>query len=122
MNRRLYSVLFMFVITLVFASGVTLIQQAHSKKMAANKEAKLRKVILQVLNIPLAPDVGNAELAHLFASNIKTSRLGDRDLYTVYDHDDKTPRAYAFPVSGPGFWGPISAMVAVDAAIRLPRG
>ncbi len=119
MNRRLYSVLFMFVITLVFASGVTLIQRAHSKKMAANKEAKLRKVILQVLNIPLAPDVDNAELARLFATNIKTSRLSNRNLYTAFDQDDDIPRAYAFRVSGPGFWGPISAMVAVDAAASV---
>jgi Na+-transporting NADH:ubiquinone oxidoreductase subunit C len=116
MNRRLYSVLFMFLITLVFASGVTLVQRTHNNKIAANKEAKLKKVILQVLNIPVAPDVGNEELARLFDANIKMSRLSDRDLYTAFDQDDKTPRAYAFPVRGPGFWGPISAMVAVDAA------
>ena len=116
MNRRLYSVLFMFLITFVFASGVTLVQRTHNNKIAANKEAKLQKVILQVLNIPIAPDVGNDELARLFENNIKMSRLSDRELYTAFDRDDKAPRAYAFPVSGPGFWGPISAMVAVDAA------
>jgi Na+-transporting NADH:ubiquinone oxidoreductase subunit C len=115
MNRRFYSVLFMFLITLVFASGVTLVQRAHNNKITANKEAKLQKVILEVLNIPVAPAVGNDDLALLFENNIKISRLSDRALYTAFEQDDQPPRAYAFRVSGPGFWGPISAMVAVDA-------
>jgi Na+-transporting NADH:ubiquinone oxidoreductase subunit C len=109
----------MFSITLVFASGVTLIQRTHTDKITANKEAKLQKVILQVLNIPFAPGAGNDELKRLFAANIKISRLNDRTLYTAFNQDDNTPRAYAFPVSGPGFWGPISAMVAVDATASV---
>ncbi len=119
MNQRLYSVLFMFLITFVFASGVTLVQRTHNNKITANKAAKLQKVILQVLNIPVAPDVGTDELTRLFDANIKTSRLSDRELYTAFDQDDKTPRAFAFPVSGPGFWGPISAMVAIDATASV---
>ena len=80
MTRRLYSVLFMFLITLLFASGLTLIQREYNNRIAANKEAKLRKVILRVLNIPVASDIDNNELVRLFASNIKVSRLSDRPL------------------------------------------
>jgi Na+-transporting NADH:ubiquinone oxidoreductase subunit C len=116
MNRRLSSVFFMFLITLVFASGVTLVQRAHHNKIMANREAKLQKVILAVLNIPVAPAINNDELALLFENNITISQLSDRALYTAFEPDDRTPRAYAFRVNGPGFWGPISAMVAVDAA------
>jgi Na+-transporting NADH:ubiquinone oxidoreductase subunit C len=45
---------------------------------------------------------------------VKSIAVDGWAVYAGYEEDGRTVAGYAFPVGGPGFWGPISAMVAVD--------
>lgn len=54
MNKRAYAVFYMFCLTLVFTSLVTVAKVVNEERIAVNQQAKLQRVILTVLNIPQA--------------------------------------------------------------------
>jgi Na+-transporting NADH:ubiquinone oxidoreductase subunit C len=54
------------------------------------------------------------DVVRTFETRVERVEVKEKDLYVGYEKDGKTVRGYAFPVGGPGFWGPISGMVAVD--------
>lgn len=118
MNKRAFSVLYMFVITLFFTSLVTAVRVANDERIQTNQKVELQKVILNVLSVPVAADASNEDLVDLFEKRVKTKMVDGRTVYMVYDPSGKTPVRYAVEVGGAGFWGPISAMVATDGAVE----
>jgi Na+-transporting NADH:ubiquinone oxidoreductase subunit C len=66
---------------------------------------------LQVLNIPLK---NGADVVKTFESRVQSFKVLDRTLYKGFHEGGKTLKGYVFPVGGPGFWGPIWGMVAVN--------
>ena len=114
MNKRAFSVLYMFLITLFFTSLVTAVQVLNEERIKTNQQVKLQKVVLKVLNIPVGPEASDAELVRVFETRVKPTLSQGRTVYTAYDPVGRNPVSYATMMSGPGFWGPISAMVAVD--------
>ena len=53
MKKILYSVVFMFLIALVFTSLVSAVKLSHEERILRNQQAKLQKTILKVLGIPV---------------------------------------------------------------------
>ena len=117
MNKRAFSVLYMFLITLFFTSLVTAVQVLNEERIKTNQQVKLQKVVLKVLNIQVGLDASAAELVRVFETRVKPTLIQGRTVYTAYDPVGGNPVGYATTMSGPGFWGPISAMVAVDAEV-----
>ena len=111
MKKQALSVLFMFLITLVFASLVSAVKSMNEARIQANQERKLRRVILRVLDIPMEEGSSAADISLLFTSRVKDIRVGERTVYVGYLGDGRTITGYALPVGGPGFWGPIQGMV-----------
>lgn len=118
MNERVFSVLYMFMITLFFTSLVTGVRFINDERIRNNEKVKLQKVILNVLDIQVASDASNVDMIRLFENNVKTKMVDDRTVYFVHDPVTKKPARYAFNIEGPGVWGPISAMVATDKDIE----
>ena len=114
MKKRLFSVLYMFVLTLCFTSIVSAVKYFNDERIETNQRVKLQKIILKVLGIPLQQKAPDQELARVFASRVKTIEVEGKNLYVGYEEDGQTIRGYAFPVGGPGFWGPVYGMAAVD--------
>lgn len=114
MKKRLYSILYMFLITLFFTSIVSAVNLSLQKKIETNQIVKLQKVILKVFDIELKQDRSVEDLIQTFETRVKKIDVQGKTLYMGYEEDGNTLRGYAFPVGGPGFWGPIYGMVAVD--------
>lgn len=114
MNERVFSVLYMFVATLIFTSLVSGVRLVNEERIRTNEKVRLEKVILDVLDIPVVRDTANDDLVKLFASRVKTKLVAGRTVYIAYDPITKIPVRYGIAISGPGFWGPISAIVATD--------
>ena len=114
MKKRLFSVLYMFVLTLCFTSIVSAVKYFNDERIETNQRVKLQKIILKVLGIPLQQKAPDQELARVFASRVKTIEVEGKNLYVGYEEDGQTILGYAFPVGGPGFWGPVYGMAAVD--------
>jgi Na+-transporting NADH:ubiquinone oxidoreductase subunit C len=104
----------MFAISIVFASLVSAVKNLNEKTIASNQAMKLQRIVLKVLNIPIDKNMSDTNISGLFFERIKSIEVGERILYTGYEEDGYTIRGYAFPVGGPGFWGPIQGMVGVD--------
>ncbi|MEE8377495.1 MAG: FMN-binding protein [Candidatus Aminicenantaceae bacterium] len=118
MKKQALSIVYMFLITLFFASLVSAVKFLNEAKIEANQIVKLQRIILKVLNIPVRETISNDDLTRLFTAQIKDIQTGGKILYIGYEEDGRTIRGYAVPVGGPGFWGPIEGMVGVtpDAA------
>ena len=113
MKKQVLSVVYMFLITLFFASLVSAVKLLNDKKIEHNQTMKLQAIILQVLQIPTQAQITDEELSQLFADRVKEIDVEERTLYVGYEEDGKTIQGYALPVGGPGFWGPIQGMVGI---------
>jgi Na+-transporting NADH:ubiquinone oxidoreductase subunit C len=105
----------MFFLTLFFTSLVSAVKAVNEERIRLNEEVKLKRVVLDVLRIPLPESVPERSAVNdLFAERVRVDKREGRLLYVGYDETGDTPSGIAFSVGGPGFWGPIEAMVAVD--------
>ncbi len=122
MKERLFSVLFMFVLALAFTSVVGGVNWVSQERIRLNEETKLQRIVLSVLDLLPAESAGKQEMQQIFERRIRPLSLGDRTLYVALDQDGTRVLGYAFPISGPGFWGPIYGMIAVDAQVQKILG
>ncbi|SHE47298.1 Na+-transporting NADH:ubiquinone oxidoreductase subunit C [Desulfacinum infernum DSM 9756] len=122
MKERLFSVLFMFVLALAFTSVVGGVNWVSQERIRLNEETKLQRIVLSVLDLLPAESAGKQEMQLAFQRRIRPLSLGDRTLYVALDQDGTQVLGYAFPISGPGFWGPIYGMIAVDAQVQKILG
>ena len=113
MKKQALSIVYMFLITLFFASLVSAVKFFNEKKIETNQIVKLQRIILKVLDIPVQEAISVDELTRLFTAQIKEIQAGHKTLYIGYEQDGLTIRGYAVPVGGPGFWGPIEGLVGV---------
>jgi len=114
MKKQLRSVLYMFLISLFFASLVSAVRNLNEKTIASNQALKLQRIILQVLDIAAEKNISDENISRLFMERVKVIQVEEQTLYVGYEEDGQTIIGYAFPVGGPGFWGPIQGMVGVD--------
>ena len=114
MRKGLYSVIYMFIITICFTSVVSSVSFLSKEKIRINMEARLQSVVLDVLKIHVAAGAGPEEFVNVFKERVKTIRLKDNDIYIGYDETGLSVTGYAFSITGPGFWGPVSCMIGID--------
>lgn len=114
MKKRLFSIAYMFVLTLFFTSIVSAVKILIEEKIQTNQRAKLQRIVLKVLDIPLEEKTADVALGEIFDRRVKAVEVKGKTLYIGYGEDGGTIVGYAFPIWGPGFWGPIYGMVAVD--------
>jgi len=115
MKKRLFSIAYMFFITLFFTSIVSGVKVLNEERIERNQKAKLQRIILSVLQIPRNGEPSDEKVNQIFETRIKSIQVEGTTLYLGYDEEGKTILGYAFPVGGPGFWGPVFGMVAVDS-------
>ena len=113
MKKQALSVFYMFLIALFFASLISSVKLLSEKKIETNQALKLQRIILEVLDIPVDDKITDEDLAQLFFNRVKDINIGEKTIYIGHERDGLTIQGYAFPVGGPGFWGPIQGMVGV---------
>ena len=114
MNRIIRSAIFMFIVTLIFTSVVTAVKIVNEDRIERNRKIKLQRTILTVLGLNKDNKLSPEKVSAIYNKRVKEDKIRNRTIYTCYNDDGKTVVGYAFPVDGPGFWGPIYAMVAVS--------
>ena len=114
MKKRLYSIVFMFVLTFVFAAVVSAVKVHNEERIQINQQVKLQRVILKVLGVPVDEKAPNRAVIQAFERRVKAIEVKQQTLYVGYGEGGKQITGYAFPVGGAGFWGPVYGMVSVD--------
>lgn len=113
-RKRLFSVCYMFLLTLFFTGLVSGINTFNREKIEINEKLKFRKVVLSVLNINDFSGASDAEITRLFNKRVTEVSKQGKNYYIGLSTDGKTVIGFAFPLFGPGFWGPVYGMMAVD--------
>ena len=114
MKKRLFSIFYMFLLTLFFTSVVSAVKFYNEERIAINQQVKLLRIVLQVLGISVQEDGPPLEVMQIFEQRVREIEVKGRPLYIGYAEKVEEIIGYAFPVVGQGFWGPISGMAAVD--------
>jgi Na+-transporting NADH:ubiquinone oxidoreductase subunit C len=114
MKKRLYSIVFMFVLTFFFAAVVSAVKVHNEERIQTNQQVKLQRIILKVLGVPVDEKAPNQEVIQAFERRVKAIEVKGQTLYVGYGEGGKQITGYAFPVGGAGFWGPVYGMVSVD--------
>ncbi|MFH1490633.1 MAG: FMN-binding protein [Pseudomonadota bacterium] len=115
MKKRILSVVYMFLLTLVFTSVVSVVKAVNEDRIERNQQVKLQRIVLKVLGVAVRTHATEGEILNTFRNRVKSVEIKGRMLYIGYGEDGAKVKGYAFPVGGAGFWGPIYGMVAVDA-------
>ncbi|MBB6215942.1 Na+-transporting NADH:ubiquinone oxidoreductase subunit C [Anaerosolibacter carboniphilus] len=108
----LYSILFMMVITAVFTFALSALHQNTIVAVQGNQLIKNQKKILYAFNIPFDDTMKTEEINTLYNTHIKESKRGDLLIYEGYIDDQL--QGYATEMEGPGLWGNIHGVIAIN--------
>ncbi len=119
-RERIFPVLFMLLLTVVFIAIVSGIYLATREKVVRNEQLYLKRAVLSAagLTVPKNP----ADQEALYNSRIREvlDKQGTLRYYTVSANGTTT--GYVFPAAGPGLWGEIDAVVGFDASLSRLTG
>lgn len=115
-KSRIWMIVLIMIVAGVSAGLLTGINICTKERIALNKEIKLKKSVLNVFGIPHE----KKEIIPVFNKNIKIEGLRGRLFYQYYDKGRLS--GVAFEIKGPGFWGPISGLVALDRNLSTIQG
>lgn len=115
MNKTVYSIGYILIISVFFATLVSSVKLANEDRIERNEQVKFQQTIFKVLGIVLKESLQDHEINRIFDERIEKIVYNNREFYIAYEEDGSSIRGYAFPVEGPGFWGVIRAMVAVNS-------
>jgi Na+-transporting NADH:ubiquinone oxidoreductase subunit C len=121
-RKRIFSVAYMFLVTFFFTGIVSGIYEINRERIAINEEIKLQKIILKVLGVQVEPGTLDARVRQIFGDRVKRETGQGRTIYRGFAEDGKTLIGYALPLFGPGFWGPVYGMVAVNPKLDRVLG
>jgi len=111
-DGMLYTVLFTFIICIVFVFFLALANEVTKDRVAANRRLAERSAILTALGISYT---AQSEVDSLYDAQVSTLSTEAGPLYkTMVDGQVR----YAARVAGPGLWGTIQAIVAVDQQVE----
>ena len=122
MRKRLFSVAYMFGLTLFFTAVVSGVYELNRAQIEVNEEIKLQKIVLRVLGVDVKRGVRDAQIAEIFENRVARHEREGKTVYQGFDEDGKTLIGYVFPLTGPGFWGPLYGIMAVDPELRQILG
>ena len=121
-QKGFFSVIYMFVLTLIFTSAVSGVYVINKDRIALNDRLKLQRIILRVLAIQVPENTPDEQMAQIFDNKVRTREWEGHTVYVGLAEDGKTVEGYAFPLYGAGFWGPIDGMMGVDPKLETVLG
>ena len=124
MKGNSYTILYAVVMGVVCAVLLTGASEVLGPYKEANRKAEEMRNILQVLGVPVPEGASSRRLVEIYERNIRTVTLGELPAYRYVPADDPggNVKAVAVPFSGPGLWGPIKGLLALDPSLQTVRG
>ncbi len=123
MKQTLHTLLFAFVLALICSSLLAGITRFTRPYREANEKAERVRNTLAAFDAPIDPRAPAAELLAFFDRHV---RRIERDATVLYAYhpgpDDEHPAAVAIFIAGPGVWGPIEGVLALEPDLRTVRG
>ncbi len=114
MKDSAYTLVYALVLGIVCSVLLTGAGQFAKPYREANEKADKVRNILQVLGVPVPKGASTQELEKA----VQERTLGDLTVYTA----GGAGGAVAVPFAGPGLWGPIEGLLALEPDMRTIRG
>ncbi|MCK9526274.1 MAG: FMN-binding protein [Limnochordia bacterium] len=108
-DSYLYTIVFTFVLTAVFAAMLAITQAYYLPAITENEANVERMAILKVLGI-----TPGADLVREFGERLVPASAGDLTVYAFHDANGDLV-GYAYPLDGQGLWGAIRGFIGVSA-------
>ncbi|MBE9537370.1 MAG: FMN-binding protein [Proteobacteria bacterium] len=115
MREKVRMVLVLVVLSALSAILLALIDYVSSDMIEENRERGMKLAVLSALSVPL--EGRTAE--EVFGRSIKKIKT---EAGMLYFSEEEGNEGAAFKISGPGFWGPISMLLAIDIKDLSIRG
>ena len=124
MKNELRLILFSVVLAIVCSLLLVGAEQLFMPFRDANERAEEVKNFLSALEVPLDENADSDELVDIFNNNIEIRTAGEIQLFAYIPQDSvgKQPVAFATVFSGPGLWGPIQGVLALESDLITIRG
>ncbi|NMB20965.1 MAG: FMN-binding protein [Firmicutes bacterium] len=110
-DSYLYTIIFTFALTAVFATMLAITQAYYLPAITENEANVERHAILKVLGISPGDD-----LVTTFSEQLQPALAGDLQIYASYDANGDV-LGYAYPLDGQGLWGSIRGYIGVSASL-----
>jgi len=115
-DGMLYTVLFTFIICIVFVFFLALANELTKDRVASNNRLTERSAILSALGIAYT---SSDQVDSLYDAQVSTLNTDQGPVYTATVEGQAR---YAAKVAGPGLWGTIRAILAVDERVERIEG
>ena len=119
-KERIFPVLFMFIVTVVFIAMVSGIYLATRENVLRNEQLYLKSAVLFAAGLVVPEDPAKAD--DLYNTVIGETFDSDDNLLYYTVTNGAAISGYVFPAFGPGLWGEIEAVVGFDASLDQLTG
>lgn len=121
-RKRIFTVLFMLLVTLVFISVTTLIYTFSKDRINFNEAIRLRRAVLYAAGVPLPEDPQEIENEYKMRVEAVQDKDGTVKYYMVRGDDPSSVESYVIVTQGPGLWGDITIAIGYDASGKRIAG
>ena len=122
-NTNLKTIVFATVLGLICSLSLVLVNIQTKPLREANERAEELRNYLFALEVPVSSDAGSEELLEIFDRSIRIKEAGTLTFYEYYSEEgsSETPTAITVPLSGPGLWGRIDGVLAMEPDLKTSR-
>ena len=122
LKRSLFTIFFMFAITLVFISVLSLIYVLTRDTIRLNESLVVKRAVLYVAGLEV-PQTG-IQADALYQERVREveDKEGNVLYYEILDSPDGELQSYVVPVLGAGLWGEIESVVGVEEDLKTLTG
>ena len=115
-KERIFPVLFMFIVTVVFIAVVSGIYLATQENVIRNERLYLMEAVLYASDITVPEDAAAIEETY----NSRVREVSDSD--GVISYYEVAGTGFVFPAAGPGLWGEIETVVGFNSDLSRITG
>jgi Na+-transporting NADH:ubiquinone oxidoreductase subunit C len=122
LRRSLFTIFFMFAVTLVFIAVLSLIYVLTQDTIRLNESLVVKRAVLYVAGLEV-PQTG-VEADALYQKRVKEvkDQAGVVLYYEILDPAGRELQSYVVPVLGAGLWGEIESVVGVEKDLKTLTG
>lgn len=122
LRRSLFTIFFMFAVTFVFISVLSLVHVLTRDTIRLNESLVVKRAVLYVAGLEV-PQSG-IEADTLYQDRVREVKDGQGNVlyYEILDGSRESIQSYVLPVLGAGLWGEIGSVVGVEKDLKTLTG
>jgi len=117
-DSPLYTVVFAFAVSAVFALLLGAVNMVTRETIQLKQNIVEEKAILEAAGVSIE-GLSDAEVSKLFDERVKLVEYSQKKVYIVKTNEGPV---FAFKYTGPGLWGTIYAVIAIDESLTRLTG